>query len=1454
MQLLTKEYYLLMKGRCTAIIAILISFFTSVQAQDFSNKGKDFWVGYGLHCRMFQNNSGGTQEMVLYFATESVTTITVSIPGLGYSQTYSNIPANTIFTANSLPKTGAQDARLIQEGISNKGIHIVSDKPVVAYAHIYNGNVSGATLLFPTLTLGKEYYSINFDQHSNEGSSNCFFYAVATDTGTTTIEVIPSATTQNMVAGQTYTYNLSQGQVFNALGTITGNDGVDLTGSRIRSISTGTGSCKRIAVFSGSGKINIKCPVGAAGISADNYMVQAFPKNAWGKYYLTVPTSQMPYNYFRVAVQDPTTVVKLNGVVLTGLINNFYYQINQNNQPNLIEADKPVMVAQYITSANQCGNTALGNDGDPEVFYLSPVEQNIDKVIINSTPNSAITRHYLNVVVPSGGTAVSSFKIDGAAPSGTFLIHPQNSAFAYLVQNLTQGQHTIQSDSGFNAIAYGYGNAESYGYNAGANVKDLYQFVSIQNQFATVNFPSTCKNAPFQFSMTFPYQPTQIKWVFGTALNAMGINDVTINSPVSDSTWFVNGKQLYRYKLSGYFTITTIGTYPIKVIAQNPTSEGCSGEQEIDYDLQVFDPPVAAFSFTSSGCISDSVYFTDNSNTFARQSIKWFWNFADGQLSQKRNPAHLYMTAGSYNVKFSVVTDIGCLSDTATKTVIISQPPIARFGVAAPYCIGKPLMFSDSSTTATSTIVKWTWNFGDGSAAVVATTNATQQHTYNVAGSYTATLQVENASGCKSILYSKTISVTATPIADFSFGNACLPSGAMQFTDASTIADGTQNSFTYNWTFSDGGTSFVKNPVHNYTATGPFTTTLVVTSAAGCSDDTLKTISTIYAAPVAAFGSPAEICFGSPVNFTDSSKAANSTVTQWQWNFGDGTAVATQQNPSHNYTTPGTYTVSLTVTSTIGCVSAVTSKTVVVNPLPTADFTPSAPSCVTKTVTFTDGSLANTGALNKWTWDFGDGSPASNMPSPTHTYATAGTYTVTLQVETDKGCVSSVKSKPVVISPLPVPGFILPGNCVNDPISQFIDTSSISDGSQAQFSYAWNFGDANANIANPNTSTTKNGSHKYTATGNYNVTLTVTSNNGCSTSLTQVFTINGAVPQSLFTIQGGLQHCSSDSITITDQSSVNPGKLVKLEIYWDYTGDPTNKTVINYPSATASYTHKYPEFFSPATKAYVVQVVSYSGINCLNSSQQTVTLKATPDINFPAVTPVCADASSFQLPATVTNMAGGTSIFSGAYVNSNGLFTPQKAGTYTIRLMYNALNGCTNLKEQVITVYPVPVVSAGPDKFVLEGGAAMLTGTATGNSLTYLWTPATYLSNAAILQPVSTPSNDITYVLKATSAEGCTASDEVFVKLLKTPTIPNVFTPNGDGINDTWVIQYLESYPGATVDVFNRYGSLVYHSVGYTKAWDGSFDGKQMPAGTYYYIINPKNGRKQLSGFVDIVR
>jgi gliding motility-associated-like protein len=94
----------------------------------------------------------------------------------------------------------------------------------------------------------------------------------------------------------------------------------------------------------------------------------------------------------------------------------------------------------------------------------------------------------------------------------------------------------------------------------------------------------------------------------------------------------------------------------------------------------------------------------------------------------------------------------------------------------------------------------------------------------------------------------------------------------------------------------------------------------------------------------------------------------------------------------------------------------------------------------------------------------------------------------------------------------------------------------------------------------------------------------------------------------------------------------------------------------------------------------------------------------------------------------------------------------------------------------------------------------------------------------------------------------------VFVKVLLAPVIPNAFSPNADGINDVWSIRYLDSYPGTVVQVFDRYGRQVYMSMGYTTPWNGKYQNKDLPVGVYYYVIDPKNGRKTITGSVTIIR
>jgi gliding motility-associated-like protein len=237
---------------------------------------------------------------------------------------------------------------------------------------------------------------------------------------------------------------------------------------------------------------------------------------------------------------------------------------------------------------------------------------------------------------------------------------------------------------------------------------------------------------------------------------------------------------------------------------------------------------------------------------------------------------------------------------------------------------------------------------------------------------------------------------------------------------------------------------------------------------------------------------------------------------------------------------------------------------------------------------------------------------------------------------------------------------------------------------------------------------------------------------------------------------------------------------------------------------------------------------------------------------------VCEELTPFQITqARDINNLAGTPVYTGNGVSSSGIFSPAvaKPGTHTIVYQFNAANGCTSIDSQRITVHPSPVVNAGPDRSLLDGGNVQLLATATGAGLTYAWTPTTNVDNPTSLQPRVSPLDDITYTLTAITTNNCRASDAVFVRVLKDLKVPNAFSPNGDGIFDRWLIEYLDSYPGAVVEVFNRYGQQVYRSENYdARGWDGTMNGKPLPIGTYYYIINPKNGRKQIQGSVTIIR
>jgi gliding motility-associated-like protein len=171
-----------------------------------------------------------------------------------------------------------------------------------------------------------------------------------------------------------------------------------------------------------------------------------------------------------------------------------------------------------------------------------------------------------------------------------------------------------------------------------------------------------------------------------------------------------------------------------------------------------------------------------------------------------------------------------------------------------------------------------------------------------------------------------------------------------------------------------------------------------------------------------------------------------------------------------------------------------------------------------------------------------------------------------------------------------------------------------------------------------------------------------------------------------------------------------------------------------------------------------------------------------------------------------------------------------------------------------MTIETLPIVNAGGNKAITIGQSLTLNATATGNITDITWSPATGLSNNKILNPVASPTATTTYTLTVQNAAGCVASDTATVVVVYTINVPNTFTPNGDGINDIWNIQYLNTYTKCKVQVFNRWGQLMYSSVGYTVPWDGTYRGSAVPNGTYYYIINLDKTSKPLAGSVTVLR
>ncbi|RYY53320.1 MAG: PKD domain-containing protein, partial [Chitinophagaceae bacterium] len=1117
-----------MKKNCliSFMFCALLVFCGQAGAQNISNRGRDFWVGYGHHQSM---EAGNAQDMILYFSAEQAANVTVTINNTAYVRNYT-VAANGVLASEVIPKSGAIDARLYSapcgftppgfpcggEGFfNNHAIHITSDVPVVVYAHIYDGANSGASMLMPVESWGYYYQTLNSKQSY---AANCFSWSyIIGQHDNSLVEIIPSQVTRTgRPANVPYTITLNRGQIYQFMaGPEAGAQKPEFTGTKIRSIANAAGECYPVAVFAGSSRTQgtpVSCGPASGG---DNDNQQCFAYQSWGKRYITAPTSNSTnaatpmWNTFKIAVKDPTTIVRRNGVILTGMTNSTYEFIT--NTADLIEADKPVMVAQFIHSGTACqGGSGVG---DPEMIYISPVEQGIKKVGFYRNTRTGITVNYLTLVIPTAG--LSSLLIDGSATFSHTYPHPNLPGYSVVVRRWTaaQAQATAVSDSAFTAITYGLGSVESYGYNAGTSLNNLNAVGSIFNtsdtSSTTTSHPFTCTATPVKLSvlLRYPTPPTRLVWRLSAVGGGLAPNaDITDNAPTPVGTAVVNGISYFKYELPGTYTFTTAGTYTVPILATHPSIDNCNNTEEVSYTILVKGKPATDFAINHTGCLLDTVHFVGQ-NTSANGFVlnQWRYTFHDATTSISKDTAKLYAAPGTYNVALRVVSTEGCVGDTV-KQVVIGGTPVASFTADDPtVCQGTAINFN--STTSYTGISNYYWDFGDGTVINTASP-APQSHTYSSYGTFTVRHSISVGPVCVSDTTQQVVTVSALPTTSFTYPAGCLPaSGLVQFTSTATTPDG-QAITGHFWNFGDpasgaNNTSTLPNPTHTYPTFGSYTITYTVTTANSCSKDTTVN-ATFNLAPTFNYPALAAVC----ENVAGTVSVATATVTNAVPGsgvyHGTATSAAGQFNPS--VAGPGTFTIWHVFTTNANCIDSV-SQTITVRAAPTAWFTLANATCLPANgnVNFDYNGTPLPGQT--YLWNFGDPASGANNTStiadPSHNYST-GPFTITLTA-TANGCSrdSVINANFSVTPALAYPTLAPVCESVTGTIS--VATASVTNAVAGTGVYSGTGVDAAGNF-NPS----------LAGAGTHTITYTFTSTGNCTSTITQTILVN-AKPRASFT-------------------------------------------------------------------------------------------------------------------------------------------------------------------------------------------------------------------------------------------------------------------------------------------------------------------------------------------------
>jgi gliding motility-associated-like protein len=834
--------------------------------------------------------------------------------------------------------------------------------------------------------------------------------------------------------------------------------------------------------------------------------------------------------------------------------------------------------------------------------------------------------------------------------------------------------------------------------------------------------------------------------------------NTTMTAPAGLATYNWVGPGIVGANNGQIATANAGGSYSVTMTTfANQGQTGCSLTIATSFTNSTI-APVASFSATTP-CLNNNTQFTDESTLLANQGIisAWNWDFGDGSTSTTHNPTHLYTTAGTYPVTYTITSSVNC---TATYSTVVTVNPIPTSSFSdAPVCKGLPTNFANSSVGATS----YNWNFGDGTA------NSTLQnpsHLYANSGIYTATLTAVNSFSCISVA-TNTVLVNTNGVASFTTGPVCLGTGS-NFSNTSTPTTGV----TYYWNFGDASnaadTSNMQNPSYTYPVDGTYSVTLTITSSSGCTSSKTNTVN-IKPIPQVAVNSPAPFCWNDIVlspTLTNTPNNSNITYTWTNSNtliglpLSNGAGLPPIFTAGSNNTTSNITGVISITPSLNGCIGVPKNYTITVKPTPILSYTSInvCPGDVVPTITLTAFPSAANISWNATTVpNIGLPSSSGNSFIPTFTaingVATAQTSVVTLNV-TLNGCTGPTSTFSITVNSNPKAKFKYSSACDGNN-TFFMDESD--PGSSAISQWNWNFGSGTSSSSHP--------SFLLTPVGIHTVSLEVITTAGCKSDTTEAVYINPSAMVDFF----------ADSVSCTPLKTnfINVVSMPVKTWIWNF-GNTSTATYTTQTTAQQTYTNDS----HTQNNYYTVSLSVVTDSNCVSTITKT---------NYITVYPKPLAAFAWK---------------------------PKDA----------------DIIEPIIYFQDQSIGASGINAYNWSFGDVYET--------------VDSLNNSTIANPTHTYSDQIAgeYDVKQLiqNVYGCkdSVTEIVIIKDAVTFYIPNAFSPNNDGRN--------EGFKGTGIGIknstynmwiYDRWGLMIFHATDLETSWDGYINGKRVQEDVYVWKV-----------------